>query len=314
MLAAILAIILSTVSAGGDELALVRHDGDSYALCLWQEGMSEPRAVTKLPGECSRLGWSPDGKLLAASVTFPDKQGIWLYDMAANAGRRLKTVAGVDATDAVFAPDGEWIYYTTDSSEGGTIRRIRLSDERDEAIMDIESGGGATGWVAWLLWSHDGNALYFMKDEGWGEWHLWRFDPATGNQVALWEEPCGTPAESPHDPSLLMWTMGDDPAQVVLMWFTFDDESGELGQVGVFAAEAPWQSMPAFNPDGKMVAYVAGKGEEATEGTEHKGKVSSVYDVVDIWLKPASGDDPPQRLPGSSALGRDCPAWKPRHD
>jgi Tol biopolymer transport system component len=311
MFALILTIILGTVSAG-DELALVRHDGDGYALCLWQQGMNEPRVVNKLPGECSRLCWSGDGKLLAASVVFSDKQGLWLYDAAGNAGRRLKTVAGVDATDAVFAPDGEWIYYTTDSSEGGTIRRIRLSDERDEAIMDIESGGGATGWVGWLVWSHDGNALYYMKDEGWGEWHLWRFDPATGEQVALWEEPCGTPVESP-DGRLLMWAAGDDPAQVALVWFAFNAETGELERGDVFAGEAPWQSMPAFSPDGKVVAYVAGKGEEAVEGAEHKEKASSTYDVVDIWLKPADGEEA-QRLPGKPALGRDCPAWKPRHD
>jgi Tol biopolymer transport system component len=312
MLACLLSVILTVTCAAGDELALVRHDGDNYSLCLWQPGMDEPRTVSKLPGECSRLSWSPDGSRLVASVAFGDKQGLWLCNGDGGVGRRLKTINGIDAGDAVFSPDGEWIYYTTDSSEGGTIRRIRLSDERDEAIMDIESGGGATGWIGWLLWSQDGNALYYMKDEGWEEWHLWRFDPANGEQTALWEEPCGTPAESP-DGRLLMWASGDDPAQVALLWFAFNPETGELERGDMFAEEAPWQSMPSFSPDGKTVAYVAGKGEEAPEGSERTVKASSAYEVTDIWLKPVEGGEP-ERLPGKAALGRDFPAWKPRHD
>ena len=111
--------------------------------------------------------WSPDGNLIAFSGLVGGFNDLFVYDLSANALRRLTTDAYAEL-DPVWSPDGRQIAFSTDRFstklpplEPGNLRL---------AIMDVASGrvreaGGFDGAKNISpQWSADGRSLYFLSD------------------------------------------------------------------------------------------------------------------------------------------------------
>ena len=94
------------------EYPVVRVERDGTITDLW-----ETRASYGSPAI------SHDGKRLALSVFKDDNWDVWVYDLEREVATRLTFQDGYDA-DQIWSPDGEYLFYTSNSD--GSVRPYRL--------------------------------------------------------------------------------------------------------------------------------------------------------------------------------------------
>ena len=160
-------IAFTSDAGGGDNLWVMDKDG------------ANARAVTK---ETFRLvnspAWSPDGEYLLGHKHFTGRRSlgageVWLYHVATGGdGLQLTTKKNdqKDVGEAVFSPDGRYVYYSYDSSGGDTFAYNkdpndqiyavdRLDRERGEIVTQVSGPGGACRPTP----SPDGKSLAFVR-------------------------------------------------------------------------------------------------------------------------------------------------------
>ncbi len=156
---------------GGDNIWVVRRDG------------SEPRQITK---ESFRLlnqpAWTPDGNFIAARKHFTSRRSlgageIWLYHHSGVLGGATDGVAMTskptdqkDVNEPAFSPDGRYLYYTWDSTPGGTWEYNKDSNGQIFIVSRLDRTTGET--VPWITGpggavrptpSRDGTKLAFVR-------------------------------------------------------------------------------------------------------------------------------------------------------
>lgn len=111
-------------SPDGEWLAYVSFESRSAAIYLQRVRSGERRRVSARAGVNGAPSWSPDGKRLA--VTLSSASGnldVHLLELDSLLVTRLTDHPGID-TEAVFSPDGRWIYFTSDRAGGPQIYRM----------------------------------------------------------------------------------------------------------------------------------------------------------------------------------------------
>ncbi len=68
-------------------------------------------------GRILNLAWAPDGRALAFSLLLSGSSSIHLFDLDTESSRRL-TDEGMNDTDPVFSPDGDYVIFTSDRETG----------------------------------------------------------------------------------------------------------------------------------------------------------------------------------------------------
>jgi Tol biopolymer transport system component len=111
--------------------------------------------------------WSPDGNLIAFSGLVGGYNDLFVYDLSANALRRLTNDAYAELGPA-WSPDGRQLAFSTDrfTTQLPPLQpgHLRL------AIMDVasgqvrEAGGFDDAKNIDPVWSQDGRSLYFLSD------------------------------------------------------------------------------------------------------------------------------------------------------
>jgi Tol biopolymer transport system component len=97
--------------------------------------------------------WSPDGKVLALSVSPPS--GTRIVTLSLDGLRITPFAANLQAQHAAFAPDGKWLAYT--STEVGNREEIFVQPFPPTSAKYQVSTEGGRG----PLWSPDGTHLYY---------------------------------------------------------------------------------------------------------------------------------------------------------
>ncbi len=160
-------ILYTSDRGGGDNIWMMNADG------------SEPMQITK---EDFRLlnnpTWHPSGKYVVARKHFTSQRSMgagemWMYRVpegGAGIGLTKRKNDQQDANEPVFSPDGQYLYWAEDMSQGpyfqynkdpnGTIYVIRRLDMRTNEIRDIiELNGGACRPQI----SPDGKTMAFVR-------------------------------------------------------------------------------------------------------------------------------------------------------
>ena len=167
-------------SPDGTEIAFTSDRAGGDNIWVMDTGGENKRAITS---ETFRLmnnpTWSPDGKYIAAKKHFTTSRSlgtgeIWLYHTKGGSGVQLvkkpSETHQKELGEPIFAPDGNSIYYTQNTTPGGTF--IYAQNSHTELFQikkyDIDTGeistaaGGFGGAVRGAP-SPDGKSLAFVK-------------------------------------------------------------------------------------------------------------------------------------------------------
>jgi dipeptidyl aminopeptidase/acylaminoacyl peptidase len=131
--------------------------------------------------------WSPDGQWIVGSTNRNHKERWELASFPVSAAPHAETGFRVLATDPQvdlwapqFSPDGRWVAYLKNSTEGVSILNV------------ISSSGGTPvqitsdpSWADKPRWSPDGRTIYFISNHGTMFLNVWgiHFDPAAGKVI-----------------------------------------------------------------------------------------------------------------------------------
>ena len=120
-------IISPAWSPNGQQLAYVSFESRKPVVYVHEVATGKRRAVADYKGSNSSPAWSPDGRNLV--VTLSRDGGSQMFLIAASGGgepRKLSSSLSID-TEAVFAPDGQSIYFVSDRGGSPQIYRMPFS-------------------------------------------------------------------------------------------------------------------------------------------------------------------------------------------
>ena len=162
------------ILTGGDTLSLaISPDGQKLACTVNRDGgygidlisLADGRRLSRIvqPGTDYQtdLGWSPDAKLLAFSMSSREgtPNDIWLVEPRAGAQPRpLVSSPGADTKPAI-SPDGHWIAYQSDVSGRAEIYLVTCPD--GQTTRQVTFNGGVNP-----AWSPNGKTLYYVAPQG----------------------------------------------------------------------------------------------------------------------------------------------------
>ena len=159
-------IAFTSDRGGGDNIWVMGRDG------------TDPKAVSE---EDFRLlnspVWSPDGEFIAARKHFTSRRSlgageIWLYHRSGGSGLQLneKPNDQKDLGEPAFSPDGRYVYFSRDSTPGGTFQYSKDSSGQiytihriDREEGDIETFISGAGGAIRPTPSPDGKWLAFVR-------------------------------------------------------------------------------------------------------------------------------------------------------
>jgi eukaryotic-like serine/threonine-protein kinase len=116
------------------------------------------------PGNYQGPAMSPDGTRLAFRRTVQTSSDIWILDLRRGGMARFTMNPGVEH-DAVWSPDGAWIYYTSDQTGTAAIFRKAADSSRPEELIYSNPVAPVSGLVANDV-SPDGKYLLLFQSLG----------------------------------------------------------------------------------------------------------------------------------------------------
>jgi imidazolonepropionase-like amidohydrolase/Tol biopolymer transport system component len=189
-------------SPDGQSIAFTSDRGGGDNICVMNRDGSDPAAVTK---ESFRLlnspVWSPDGEYIAARKHFTSRRSlgageIWLYHRSGGDGLQLTKRPNdqKDVGEPAFSPDGQYVYFSRDTTPGERFEYNKDSNDEIYAIrrLDRETGriesyiDGAGGAVRPTP-SPDGNQIAFVRRVRF-KTALFVHDIASGSNRQLYDE------------------------------------------------------------------------------------------------------------------------------
>ena len=182
-------IAFTSDRGGGDNIWVMNADG------------SDKRQVTKEDFRLlNQASWSPDGEYIVAKKHFTTQRSlgtgeIWIYHVSGGGGVKLVAKANEELQkelgEPVYAPGGDAIYYTRDTTPGNTFIYAQDSTQGNFAIekIDLKSGQVTTavagyGGAVRPQPSPDGKLISFIRRDR-DKSELWVKDLATGIERRL---------------------------------------------------------------------------------------------------------------------------------
>lgn len=120
-------IISPAWSTNGSQLAYVSFESKKPVVYVHEVATGRRRVVANFKGSNSAPAWSPNGQNLIVTLSRDGGSQIFLI-AASGVGepRRLSTSPSID-TEAVFAPDGQSIYFVSDRGSSPQIYRMAIN-------------------------------------------------------------------------------------------------------------------------------------------------------------------------------------------
>ena len=235
-----------SLSLSGTLAYIPAAEGGRLRQLLWIDRSGEEEVIPLPPRPYFDLALAPDGKQLAASVTYADSNmDVRVY--AINRGTLIRRLTSDPSQERspVWSPDMKRVYY----------RVFGRPETRWKSLEGVDEGVLTNEFMVPLNVSADGETFVFLE-----------VTPATGHDVAL-----VTTGETPTSRALLSSPFAENGATI-----SPDDRflayaSTESGRWEVYVSPFPdvetnrWQVSseggvyPAWSPDGDELFYVHGR-------------------------------------------------------
>ncbi len=290
-------------SPRGDTIAYVSSDARGIHLALVTLSNPRPRLVRGLGSLQGPPSWSPDGRLLAATVYSATSGDVAFVDTDGRIVRRATPTGCCSPGEPSWAPDSRRVVVPAGTTGSG----IAVMDSRSGATLASADFEGIN--VASLAWSPDGEWIAVSMTADLGPNRLWLIRPdGTGRRSLLSEPmPLGTIAWLPDGEGLIV--DGVAPGRRASEIHRIDARSGALRTlVRTLAGERIRE--PRLSPDGRSIAYVRERYvlPENTGGNlpgDFSGVAPGDVEVVALEGGRRLAATPPQPDGGTN----DQPAW-----
>ncbi|HTD11054.1 MAG TPA: S9 family peptidase [Steroidobacteraceae bacterium] len=228
--------------------------------------------------DVSDLAMSPDGAAIAYLVTSFDKESdesrgaLWMADWAGT--HNVQLTRGESVSAPRFSPDGRYVSFLSARPAGGATQLWALDRRGGEARQVSHCSGEATGYA----WSPDGRRVVLVMHT---------------NEDAKAPKPWVIDAfhfKADKDGYLT--------AQSRSHLYLLELDSGACSALTSDPERA--DSLPAFSPDGRQIAYVSNR----SGGPREVG-------VDEVYLVAASADARPRRLLSTWSPNRQRLEWSP---
>ncbi|MBT8445744.1 MAG: Tol-Pal system beta propeller repeat protein TolB [Gammaproteobacteria bacterium] len=190
-------------SPDGERIAYVSFEQNNSAIYLQEIRTGARKVVASGPGINSSPAFSPDGRLLA--MTLSGRKGnpdIHVRDLASGRVTRLTTSPAID-TEPEWAPDGRSIYFTSDRGGGPQIYRVAVDGGRPQRVTFNKGNYNARPRL-----SPDGTKLALVHSSGRG-YQIGLLDLVTDRMEVLTDTKLDeSPSFAPNGQLLLYSTTG----------------------------------------------------------------------------------------------------------
>lgn len=286
-------------SPDGRQIAYVRATGSTSQRVRVMSALGGSDREVSDFGVWSPIAWSPDGRFIAAgragdTGAIGQSHAIHLVPLGAGAPRALtRPGPGINDWSPAFAPDGRRLAYASCTDlVYRSMCHVKVVD-LDDAYAPVGSPRTLTSELVWTLnglaWTRDGKDVIYSARQG-SSVQLWRADAAgTGARAPERIELAGPgvvyPATAPAGGRLAYTYAMED---VDIYRFTPPAPAQPLSR------SSTQDSLPAFSPDGRRVAFCSARSADAFE----------------IWVSNIDGSSP-ERLTHGPGDWQCSPSWSP---
>jgi len=225
-------------SPDGRKLAYVSFEGDQSAVYVQTLRTGTRDRVSARAGINGAPVFSPDGRLLA--LTLSQEAGnldIYMLDIAGQVLTRLTRHTAID-TEAVWAPDGESLYFTSDRTGGPQVYRVQTYLGATPQRVTFEGGYNARPRI-----SPGGDQLAVVHEDR-GNYRIALVDPDTGlTQVLTNGQLDESPSFAPNG-ALIIYATQDGGRGVLASVSTDGRIHQQIASVAGQVREPVWSPFP----------------------------------------------------------------------
>lgn len=298
---------LPKFSPDGKTVAFIGdYDGnrDIYTMPV---GGGVPFRVTYHPAGEATADWTPDGKILFLSNGMAGLQRqSQLFTVPATGGLPEKLPVPYAGFGAI-SPDGNWLAYTTHSTDTRTWKRYRggmatdlwlfnLKDHTSKKITDWEGTDTLPMWVP----QGDGENVYYLSDNGPAHrLNIWVYSTRTGKReqvTTFTDDDVRWPSIGPGDDAKgeIVFQLG---AKLMLL------------NLGTRQSKEVVVTIPGDRPQIRERMVDAAK-NVASAGVSPTAKRVAIEARGDLWTAPAK-EGPARNLTRTDGVAERDPAWSP---
>jgi WD40 repeat protein len=199
------------------------------------------------------IGWSPDGKYLAAGSS---GRGIHVWEVGTGARVWVNPAQLIDILHVIWSPDGKRL------ASYGTEENVYLWDAANGTMLARLQGH--RGMVKNIAWSPDGTRLASCGGAGSGELMIW--DPYSGACLASWRDPGAAINAVAWHPSGTILVCGSGDGK--LHWRSAESgedirvQEGYQGPVRLMKLSSDGQTLASCSDDGAIDLWGFESGEK----------------------------------------------------
>lgn len=217
-----------------------------WQLVIAEADGSEPRAVMRSDALLMSPAWSPDRQRIALVAYDRGQAGLYLYELASGALRRITFLPGINGSPA-WSPDGNTLAMTISDGKGNTD--IALIDPRKETktFADVRKLTDSPAIDTEASWSPDGRSIAFTSDRS-GTPQIWLMNADGSEPRMLTREGQNMrPRWSPDGKSIAYVSNSEGLLRIARIRIS-------TGQTELLT-QGPRDSGPSFSPTGDALLY-----------------------------------------------------------